>query len=169
MDFKLQSNAKDIAVSNHWRAKRVLTTLRESNKANARLLKKAVREQAGLTDHSLDDLRRMGHPYAKRAPNPPHPPQMIHAQSGGYRRAFFARTSARGNDFFIEFGNTAEPLATWLEYGTKKMIERAPLRYLRMKMAPEMQLNNRRAYRSALGLHGAAARSRARKYMKTLG
>lgn len=169
MRFDVTTNAAELARQNHWRASRVLTTLHEAAKHNARLLKRFARQISGLTCHSLEDLRRMGHPYAKQRPRPPHPVYEIHTHSGGYRRGWFARTKMHNGDSVIEFGNSAEPIAGWLEDGTRKMIARGPVRYTVLHNTDEMQLNNRRAYRSALGLHGAAAASRSAKYLKTLG
>jgi hypothetical protein len=42
-----------------------------------------LRQNAGLTDHSLKALARMGHPYAKRNPQNIHDPNwLVHRQSG---------------------------------------------------------------------------------------
>ncbi len=42
-----------------------------------------AREYTSLTDHSLADLARLGHPYARRfAPNYLHPDYLVHQQSG---------------------------------------------------------------------------------------
>lgn len=47
------------------------------------LLNDKVTDNMSHTDHSLDDLRRMGHPYAKRNPQHIHDPDFIvHTQSG---------------------------------------------------------------------------------------
>lgn len=164
----METNAADLARQNHWRAQRVRTTLHEANKLNAKLLKQKARENASLTDHSLRDLARMGHPYAKRAPNPPHPPWLIHKQTGKYLAGFYSRTGRRGETWFIEFGNNAEPVAGYLEDGTTKMIARYPVFQVLAEMRSTLQLNNRRAYQSAIGLHGAAAASRARAYLRGL-
>lgn len=167
MRFEMTTNAREMGAKQHWRIARLRTTLRESNKYNARLLKKRAREYSNLRCHSLADLRRMGHPYATRDPAPPHWPY-IHTQSGKFLAKWYSRTSARGNDFTIEFGNASGKLAVWLEEGTKKMISRPIMARIIREMRPELQLNNRRAYRSALGLHGAAARSRVRKFLSGL-
>jgi hypothetical protein len=58
-------------------------------------LDKTIKKYAELTDHSLDDLARMGHPYAKYTRNGsgkivgmksedsgPHPDEFVHKQSG---------------------------------------------------------------------------------------
>lgn len=48
------------------------------------LVETAVKEQASLTDHTLEDLALMGHPYSRRYPTDsgPHPDKMVHKQSG---------------------------------------------------------------------------------------
>lgn len=168
MQAGMMTNAKDLAAAYHYRAQRMRTTMRESNKHNARMLKRKAREYSGLTCHSLADLRRMGHPYATRAPNPPHPAYMIHIQSGGFRAKWYARTRVRGDDYILEFGNASGELAEWLERGTTKMIPRPIMATIIRETQDEMQMTHRRAYRAALGLHGAAARSRTRKYLSGL-
>jgi len=165
----MTTNATELGRTNHWRRNRLLVTLHESNKANARILKRGAQEITSLTCHSLADLRRMGHPYATRAPNPPHEVHLIHSHRGAFLRGWYSRTTRHGDDFVINFGNQQTELLMWLETGTVKMIRRGPMTWIVKEKTPELQLNNRRAYRSALGLHGAAARSRARKYVSGLG
>jgi len=167
MRFDMETNATDMARLQHWRKARLRTTLRESNKFNAKLLKKKALEYSNLRCHSLADLARMGHPYAERDPAPPHWPYLIHVQSGEFRSKWFSRTKVRGDDYLLEFGNSSYK-ADWLEHGTTKMIPRPIMRTIIREMEDELKLNNRRAYRSALGLHGAAARSRVRKYLSGL-
>lgn len=173
------NNAVDLARRNHWRAQRVRDTLKASTKHNGDIMLAAAQELSSLTDHSLADLAAMGHPYAVRAPNPPHPPYQIHSQRGNFRRRWYVKTFRRGDDFGFELGNTArtrngKALLPLLEYGTSKMIPRPILTELNPphktnKLQREMALNTRRGYRSAVALHGAAATSRAGAYLSRLG
>jgi len=178
--FEWTSNATDLARANHWRAQRVRDTHKASMEHNAAYILAAAQEASGLTDHSLAQLAAMGHPYAKRAPNPPHPPYLIHTQRGNFKARWYARVKRSGDDFTIEVGNTARTrngltLLPLLEKGTKKMIPRPILSqwlmptHRRSQFVDEMALNNRRAYRSAVALHGAAATSRAGAYLGKLG
>lgn len=168
MRFEMETNAVQMAREQHWRANRLRVTLRESNQHNARALKRKAREYSGLRCHSLADLAAMGHPYSRKYPRPPHPSHLIHVQSGGFIAKWFARTKVVGDDYRLEFGNASGALAGWLEHGTRKMIPRPIMRVIIQEMRYELQVNNRRAYRSALGLHGAAARSRTRKFLAGL-
>lgn len=62
----------------------------EIAKVNSRLssagdiLEKNVKQNASLTDHTLEQLAKMGHPYSTRfAPDSgPHPDNIVHNQSG---------------------------------------------------------------------------------------
>ena len=177
--FEWSSNAGELARRNHWRAQRVRSTMQASAKHNADLMLAKAREYSSLTDHSLADLRAMGHPYAKRRPNPPHAPYLIHKQRGNFNRRWYAKTFRRGDDFGFELGNTARTskgraLLPLLQSGTKKMIPRPILTELnpphrKSDVVREMELNTRRAYHAAVALHGAAATSRAGAYLSKLG
>jgi len=177
--FEWSTNATDLARRNHWRAQRVRDTLKASVAHNAEVMLAEARKLSGLTDHSLADLARMGHPYAKRRPNPPHPPYMIHKQRGNFYKRWYAKQFRRGDDFGFELGNTARTsrgraLLPLLQNGTRKMIPRPILTqlnpwYTKSNVVREMELNTRRAYRAAVALHGAAATSRAGSYLSKLG
>jgi HK97 gp10 family phage protein len=54
-------------------------------KLAGKVVHEAVKNQAGLTDHTLDDLADLGHPYSTRFPdnNGPHGDDtLVHIQSG---------------------------------------------------------------------------------------
>lgn len=58
--------------------------------AGGAVLREAVRQNLSITDHNLSDLRRMGHPYARRHGSirvHPERPFMVHRQSGRMRNA----------------------------------------------------------------------------------
>lgn len=99
------------------------------------LLDSRVKKNTGLTDHSLADLRRLGHPYARRAPQEIHSPgYQVHTQSGALQDARFSGTdkasvgsgklSARA---FVGFDPSKAPHAASVVYGTSKMVPRDPL------------------------------------------
>lgn len=96
-----------------------------------RLLDKQVEKNTSLDDHSLSDLRAMGHPYARRAPQEIHtPPFQVHAQSGKLKRARYSgtekaavmsgRLSARA---FVGI-NSSVSYALNVVLGTSKMVPR---------------------------------------------
>lgn len=177
--FEWSNNAAELARRNHWRAQRVRDTMKASTQHNADLMLAEARKLSSLTDHSLRDLARMGHPYARRAPNPPHAPYLIHKQRGNFNKRWYAKVFHRGDDFGFELGNTArtrsgKALLPLLQGGTNKMIPRPILTELnhphrKSNIVREMELNTRRAYRAAVALHGAAATSRAGAYLSKLG
>jgi len=56
---------------------------KEAVKKTAKLLRDRMVENAGLTDHTLDELEKLGHPFAIRRPQTLHNPNFqIHKQSG---------------------------------------------------------------------------------------
>lgn len=64
------------------------TNSRRNVEAMTRYLWQKTRANADLTDHTLQDLQRMGHPYARSAPVPIHSPSwLVHKQTGRLRDA----------------------------------------------------------------------------------
>lgn len=72
------------AYQEHFR--RVQENMRVAVEHAADLVLEEMKEEVDLQDHSLQDLRRMGHPYRKDAPaDQPHPDWLVHYQSGDLR------------------------------------------------------------------------------------
>jgi hypothetical protein len=177
---EITTNAADLARTNHWRAQRMRDTLKAAQDVNAALLLDAAQVMSGLTDHSLADLAAMGHPYSRRRPNPPHPPHLIHRQRGVFYRNWRSVVKRTGDDFTVTLLNRSRvgrwSLLALLQHGTDKMIPRpilsnvvtSPTIGAPNRLERTMALNNRRAYQAAMGLHGAAATSRAGKYLRGL-
>ena len=96
---------------------------------------KASRDIISLGDHSLADLRRMGHPYATRDPRNPHdPPESVHAQKGNYLRALhvarpegYSMAIVKGK---ITIEGDMKQRDRWIQEGTKKMIARPWMRWV---------------------------------------
>lgn len=105
------------------------TAASSAERAADELLEK-MKENASLTDHTLADLRRMGHPYAKRQPAPPHDPYwLVHKQSGDLYDAIEktpVQSNPGKNKFFVEVGADEAKArhARWVIMGTPKMISR---------------------------------------------
>ncbi len=90
-----------------------------------------------LTDHSLKELAKMGHPYARRAPQQIHNPfWQVHQQSGKLYNARIKRVKKASTDSGSTFGVIVEargevgvdsgraPEAVHVIFGTNKMIAR---------------------------------------------
>lgn len=63
---------------------------RDSLMAGGKVLREAIKQHLSITDHSLEDLRRMGHPYARRHGSirvHPERPFMVHRQDGRMMKA----------------------------------------------------------------------------------
>ncbi len=90
---------------------------------------KEVRKNASLTDHSLSDLKQMGHPYAKkRRGTLGHTKWFVHKQSGTlYENIVIIppKSVKRGiTQSFVGVMKQAVPYIDDIIYGTEKMIAR---------------------------------------------
>lgn len=95
----------------------------------------ASREIISLGDHTLEDLRKLGHPYATRDPRNPHdPPESVHRQRGDYLRALTV-TEPHGRSTAIAEGKISiegdmKQRDRWIQEGTRKMIARPWMRWV---------------------------------------
>lgn len=98
------------------------------------LLFKTVTKNMTLTDHSLRDLARQGHPYSRRHPGSVHSPNyLVHLQSGRLVRGRFSGTekskvSAGSLKASAWVGIQGVYYAVGIIYGTSKMVPRDFLR-----------------------------------------
>jgi len=92
------------------------------------LLYERMLENASLTCHTLLDLRRMGHPYAKRAPQNIHqPPWLVHLQTGKFLGAIKkVYHKLPGGDTIADIGIDEDeaPYASSIIFGTDTMVAR---------------------------------------------
>lgn len=110
------------------RSERLYLTLRQKGLQAVTEATKAVdkefRASVKLTDHSLADLRRMGHPYSRRNPQQIHDPDyQVHKQSGGILAGSVQDPLVTETDDAVvgQFGLTPDLLPIWLVMGTSKM------------------------------------------------
>jgi hypothetical protein len=77
----------------------------------------------GLTDHSLEELRKLGHPYSRRfgADSFVHPDDYVHKQSGRLVSMTYSETA----DDSVRLISEA-PEYLYLRFGTSKMRMRDP-------------------------------------------
>ena len=85
--------------------------------------KKQVDKNVSLDDHTLQELKAMGHPYAASKPaDTPHDDRMVHEQTGAFRKSIKSspaeETTSRR---FTVYVTTDSPIAPYLIYGTAKM------------------------------------------------
>ncbi|MFN3467385.1 MAG: hypothetical protein ACK4WF_06750, partial [Candidatus Brocadiales bacterium] len=79
-----------------------------------------------LTDHSLEELRKMGHPY-RHGGTPPHTPEwLVHRQSGELvgNIEVWERKTPKGVSFDIGIDAQKVPYIQHVLFGTEKMISR---------------------------------------------
>ena len=98
-----------------------------SAKAVGRLLFAAVKQNVSLTDHSLDDLRRLGFPYRSISPVIIHRPRYaVHKQDGDLESAIIQVISktSKGRKVSIEVDESVAPHARHVILGTSRMVAR---------------------------------------------
>lgn len=124
----ISCNAKRISLNMRRVSKQMPVAMGQATLDNGDRVLELVRRWSSLTDHSLSDLRKMGHPYAAKHPFPPHPRYMIHTQGGRFLRNWRLAKSLNADGATITIHNTT-PYARYLEKGTRnKMIARPILR-----------------------------------------
>jgi hypothetical protein len=108
--------------------------------AAGRVLRDAVKQNISLTDHSLADLRREGHPYARRAigggtinqirihtkgtKSLTNPALRVHKQEGNLLDALQAAPTHGGLGYRVELDPNIAPHAAFVVLGTKVMLPR---------------------------------------------
>lgn len=109
-------------------------------------------------DHSLQDLARMGHPYAVRRPANPHdPPETVHQQTGALLAGLTA-TPPRGNAQGVtaKVFNREKELDGWIQRGTSKMIARPYMRRVQATRAAEIIAAGRAEFEKRMKQQGAS-------------
>ena len=117
-----------------------------------RVLEEAI-DATSLSDHTLEDLASMGHPYSRRFPKDsgPHEDALIHHQTelGGFVDAFETDIDTTSGSVRFRLRNTS-PHWQYLKYGTKNMRPRPLHEYMRDKLVdvilPEFAEAQRRAF-----------------------
>lgn len=84
---------------------------------------KQVDKNLSLDDHTLEQLREMGHPYSVDKPtNTPHDDRMIHEQSGKLRNSIkMTEPKELSSRRYSVLVTTNDPAAVDLIYGTARM------------------------------------------------
>jgi len=86
------------------------------------LLFDTVREHASLTDHTLADLAKLGHPYSMRwGKDFLHPDYLVHQQSGRLYSSIMQDTGESGQLFYGWVTSQGVYYAPFVEFGTVKM------------------------------------------------
>jgi hypothetical protein len=85
--------------------------------------KRQIDKNISLDDHTLQELKKMGHPYATGKPeNVPHDDRMVHEQEGTLRKSIKVHPPEESSSRrFTVYVTTDAPEAVWLIYGTVRM------------------------------------------------
>lgn len=93
-------------------------------KKTANLLKEKMIENASLTDHRLDELEKLGHPYAVRSPQGLHNPDFqLHKQSGRLVDNI-EMVQVSDQEYFVGVDENKVPYIRHVLRGTQFMIAR---------------------------------------------
>lgn len=103
----------------------------EANNITDYMEEELKKDIAVLDGHTLEELAKMGHPYAEREPNPPHLEPVIHTQKGKLLRAVkqIMSINRRGGYLKVYVDELDVPYIKWLVNGTTKMIARPVFQY----------------------------------------
>ncbi len=93
-------------------------------KEAADTLEDKISENAGLTDHSLQDLADIGHPYSKANPRNIHRPKFkVHSQSGSLQSAIGQEKMGK-DKILVGVDGSKAPHTRHVILGTSKMVAR---------------------------------------------
>ena len=93
---------------------------------------------------SLAELRRMGHPFARRAPQASPDAAIINDQGGAFRKSWRKVAPVRSGDFVTSRVVNTDPKARFMN-GTKTMVKRPIIAAVEAKLKP-IRKNRARFY-----------------------
>jgi hypothetical protein len=122
--------------------------------AMAETAKRKCQKTIGLTDHSLADLAKLDHPYAKRhgpeGSGLHEPYEAVHVQDGDLYNGLNVEApvaTAQGAQSAVRNSDPKDP---WIQYGTTKMIARPYMDYVRTTYADEILSAGRSEFENRL-------------------
>ena len=137
------------------RLRRIKATLTPALiRAEEENLRDALRaaEQLSSGAFSTTELRRMGHPYARRNPRPPADPAIINVQRGDFRAGWHIRAPRKVGRKIAGRLENIDPKAGFM-HGTRRMIPRpigkAIMRLIAKKRAKRLRAAVRAALRTS--------------------
>ncbi len=154
-------NADKIAGRFRRRASLLKEVTQEVIKLDGQDLLAKARGYSGLTDHSLKDLAKMGHPYRRGggAKGLPHPAWLIHTQGGQFlRRWQLAVSKTQDGGTATVYNRT--PYASYLQGGTSKMIPRPILQRVLLDTKNQRKASYDLIRRAAIEARGEVAAAR---------
>lgn len=86
-----------------------------------------IAQDLSTGQYSSKQLRKMGHPYAKRNPRPPQDAAIINLQTGIFKSAWQVIPAAKNLNSISAFIRNDSFVADFLQYGTDRMMVR-PIR-----------------------------------------
>jgi len=111
-------------------------------------------------DHTLADLAKLDHPYARRAPqyNIHDPFEQVHERRGELVEGLIDTTPVASHDYVqASVFNKAQPLDTMIQVGTRSMVGRPYMDYVKRVFGEKIQAVGMKLFRAMwISLRGAA-------------
>lgn len=146
----VQTNAGNLAARMRHRSKLYPQQITEAQRQNADELLAKAKQFSNRRHYSLEQLRQMGHPYAKRNPRPPVAAHIINKQSGAVYAGWHRQVRRNSDGATATVYNTA-PHSGYLLSGPKsKMIRRPIMEEALRRTQAQRERNLRNARRRGL-------------------
>lgn len=151
MRMTFSTNVDRLIRKNDLRVRGFRREMEKASKKAKTVVLLSAQAHSNLDDHSLALLAKMGHPYSKRRPNPPHDPAFLHKQSGHLYDSWEVTVEIKGaGDYTLTLRNKAEYFK-YMEKGTKRMIPRPILSAISSDTLTPLRNLSRTALRAAMG------------------
>ena len=129
---------------------RIQKALDEGLQEAADILEDKITENASLTDHSLKELEKLGHPYARREPQKIHSPEFqVHRQSGDLVASIGQQKVGPGK-INVGVDEAKAPHAKFVIEGTSTMVSRDFVRGSFIQVQDEIRDVMRKAIKKAI-------------------
>ncbi len=147
MKPRITTTAGVLAARLRVKSEQYVKEVRAAQAENGTVLMRKARQFTAQRFYSTKQLRRMGHPYAKRAPRPPVKPHILNRQNGLLHQSWKVNTRRYSDGVTVSVVNMA-PYAKYMTAdGTTKMIGRPVLEEALKRTKDERTRNLRNARR----------------------
>jgi len=130
-------------------SKNVKKALEEGIQEAADILEDKIIDNASLTDHSLKDLEKLGHPYARTDPQRIHSPEyQVHIQDGDLVESI-GQEKVKPGEINVGVDDAKARHAKFVIQGTSKMVPRDFVTGSLNEVEDDMRAAIRKAVRKA--------------------
>lgn len=147
MKTRITTTAGVLAGRLRVQSQQYVKEVRAAQVTNGELLLRKVKQFTNQRFYSTAQLRRMGHPYATRAPRPPVKPHILNRQNGLLYQSWKVNVRNYPDGATVSVVNTAPYAVYMTAAGTTKMIGRPVLDEALRRTQEERTRNLRNARR----------------------